>query len=106
LNNLTILQDMLRSVYDELQDSTVPDYDNARHDFVFHITECIDDMEELLRLFDQPREATATAATQRMVGFLYHVVPHLNAATRLLLGKVPDTFAGVQSPDAVRKESD
>ena len=36
-------------------------------------------------------------ATTFLVGFLYHAVPHLKAAGRLLLDDVPDPCAGFTS---------
>ena len=101
MSNLKTSQNILRSVYDELRDRTTPNYESSREDFVFHIMECIDDMNELLRLLDQPKEAGAAA--RQMVGFLYHVVPHMNAATKLLLGEIPDPFAEVPISHVVRQ---
>jgi|ERR1043165_790562 hypothetical protein len=100
MDNLKTSRDMLRAIYDELRDRATPNYENTREDFAFHILECVDDISELLRLLDQPKEAAAAA--RQIVGFLYHVVPHMNAATRLLLGEIPDPFAGVPASNIVR----
>jgi hypothetical protein len=84
---------VLVEVYDTLQH--VPDArENAarRDEFVFHMMDWIDDMERLRALYRSPVR-DATSASEVVVGFLYHVVPHLNAAGRLLLDEIPDRFA-------------
>lgn len=83
--------ELLRVIYGELHQSDEANFSDDREDFAFHIVECIDDFEDLLSIFQ--KTVTAESATRELVGFLYHVVPHLNAATRILLGGVPDTFA-------------
>lgn len=67
------------------------------------MTDWLDDLEELLALL-RSDNVTKEKAARQIVGFLYHVTPHLNAASRVLLDGVPDPFgedgaAGAGSPD-------
>ncbi|SRR5260370_15429052 len=83
---------MMGQVYDELQsiDGTAANAE-AKRQFIFHMTDWLDDLGSLVKLYEegnlQKDEAASTVA-----GFLYHVIPHLNAAGRLLLDHVPDPF--------------
>lgn len=48
--------------------------------------------------------AIKEAAARQIVGFLYYVTPHLNAACRLLLDAVPDPFE--EPPAEVKDQED
>lgn len=69
------------------------EYEKRKHEFVFHMTDWIGDLEQLAGLFGDPDHEDDDAASDVVVGFLYHVIPHLNAAGRLLLGDVGDPFS-------------
>jgi hypothetical protein len=84
------LKKVLGKVYDayrKLNDPTL----NAlcRQDFSFHMTDWLDDLQRLCRLYDHPEETTREEAEDAVFGFLIHAVPHLMAASRLLVGKEP-----------------
>ncbi len=86
------IMELLGQVFDELQ--TVEDREKhaeTKRQFIFHMIDWIDDLENLLELYGQPEQAGSNAA-QTIASFLYHVIPHLNAAGRLLLDRVPDAF--------------
>ncbi len=68
------------------------EYEKRKHDFVFHMTDWSGDLERLAALFDQPDQWDEESASALVIGFLYHVIPHLNAAGRLLLDGVGDPF--------------
>jgi hypothetical protein len=89
---------LLERVYEMIQrDDSLPtrpvDFERHKHDFAFHMTDWYTEIQPLQRLFDSPRQWSDDAAAAFVVGFLHHVVPHLNAATRLLLGAISDPFA-------------
>jgi hypothetical protein len=70
----------------------------ARADFVFHMTDWEEDLERLATLFKNPEKVDKNTAGDIVFGFLTHALPHLMAAGRLLLGKLPDTFAATSKP--------
>jgi hypothetical protein len=81
-----------------LREELDPDeYQKRRHDFVFHLADWQDDLERLATLFKHPDQQDEDSASELVIGFLYHVIPHLNAAGRLLLDEVKDPFAGSKS---------
>jgi hypothetical protein len=73
-------------------------YEQQRHDFAFHMTDWLADLEGLHKLFDQQDIVDRETARTFLIGFLYHVVPHLNAAGRLLVGEITDPFAPAAKP--------
>ncbi len=70
------------------------EYAQRRRDFVFHMTDVKSDLEKLTKLFNDPNHKDQNAAVTLVIGFLYHVTPHLNAAGKLLLDEIPDHFSG------------
>jgi hypothetical protein len=68
------------------------EFEQRRHDFVFHMTDWTSDLERLAALFNKPDEQDETATFAFMIGFLYHVVPHLDAAANLRLGQIDNPF--------------
>lgn len=77
-----------------LRASIEPDaYAQRRRDFIFHMTDWESDMERLADLVKDPGAEDEGVASDAIVGFLYHVIPHLNAAGRLLLDEVSDPIA-------------
>jgi hypothetical protein len=62
-----------------------------RADFVFHMTDWKSDLEQLHRIYEDPRTLNRQQAHDAVFGFLAHATWHLNAAYRLLMGSaVPD----------------
>ena len=87
------LEKLLASVYDRFQRLNEPRANAAaRRDFVFHMTDWLDDLQRLVPLYEHPERADGKQAGSDIAGFLYHVVPHLKAAGRLLLDEIPDAF--------------
>lgn len=87
------LEQLLADIFDDLRE----DHDPLRHaerrrDFVFHMTDWLNDFKDLAALYDQPEKADLKKARTFLIGFLIHVIPHLNAAGRLLLDKISDPF--------------
>jgi hypothetical protein len=95
----TALRDLLGRVFDGGQaglraEITADEYERRRHSFVFHMTDWAKDLKDYANLVDHPERWKPKEATTFLIGFLYHVVPHLNAAGRLLLDEIKDPFAG------------
>lgn len=87
------LRDLLASVYDQfqhLEDRAANA--KAREDFVLHMTDWLDDLRRLTAVYEHPAQADPKQAGTVVAGFLYHVLPHLKAAGRLLLDNIPDAF--------------
>jgi hypothetical protein len=97
-NRSTPFEDLLGKVFDGAQDGlreslTPEEYERRRHDFVFHLAEIREDVAKLSELLARPGELDEEAASTLLIGILYHTVPHLNAAGRLLLDHINDPFA-------------
>ena len=88
------IENLMGQVYDELQsiDDKAANTE-ARRQFVFHMTDWLDNLESLVQLYEEG-ELRKDRASQTVAGFLYHVIPHLNAAGRMLLDSIPDPFKG------------
>jgi len=63
-----------------------------RRNFAFHMTDWSDDLRRLADLYRRPEAFDKEEAGQIVCGFLYHVIPHLRAAGRLLLDYEPEDF--------------
>lgn len=92
------LEHLLGRVFDAASEGLraqvdLKEYERRKHDFVFHMTDWIGDMEQLAGLVNDPDLQDEETASTIVIGFLYHVIPHLNAAGRLLLGDVGDPFS-------------
>ena len=86
------IENLMGQVYDALQ--SIDDkaaHAEAKRQFVFHMTDWVDNLESLVKLYEEGTLRKDQAA-QTVAGFLYHAVPHLNAAGRLLLDRIPDPF--------------
>lgn len=75
-------------------------FDKRKLDFVFHMTDWQQDLEKLHSMYMNPAAWDPKSACTFIIAFLYHVIPHLNAAGRLLVDVVPDPF----SPQQRQKE--
>ena len=104
MENRQRIENLMRAVFLELQEDDGTAFVEKRDEFVFHMTDWLDDIEEFMALL-RSENATKEDAVRQIVGFLYHVTPHLNAASRLLLDGVPDPF-GDGSPAAVKDGED
>jgi hypothetical protein len=74
-----------------------------RQEFIFHMMDWSDDLKTLADLFDKPERHDGHSASDLLIGFLYHVAPHLNAAGRLLLDKIDDPFEESTNQECLRK---
>jgi hypothetical protein len=98
MSNSTRYEEMLGRVFDEMRGSlrkvlTPAEYAVLRDTFVFQMFDWVDDLDRLAELRRSPDAVDIDKATGFLIGCLYHVIPHLNAAGRLLLGDVGDPFA-------------
>lgn len=64
----------------------------AREAVVFHKTDWLGDLNALARFYLNPAGTDPETAGHAVTGMLYHVMPHLEAAARLLLNYQGDTF--------------
>jgi hypothetical protein len=101
-NKLTMpskdLKKLLGSIYHQFQKLDDPKTNaTAKQDFIFHMTDWLDDLRRLAAIYDHPEKFERRSAGRDVAGFLYHVIPHLKAAGRLLLDEIPDAFEGVES---------
>ena len=87
------LQKLLGSIYRQYQKLDDPKADaRAKQNFIFHMTDWLDDLQRLTAIYEHPENHERQSAGCDVAGFLYHVIPHLKAAGRLLLDKIPDAF--------------
>jgi len=91
------LVSLLEKVFDEMRGSQkktlgAKGYHAQREDFVFHMTDWLRDLDTLNRILRRPKECDVRQSTMDLVSTLYHILPHLNEAGRLLLDKVPNAF--------------
>jgi hypothetical protein len=94
----TQFRELLGRVFDAAQDGLrdeigPEEYERRRQDFVFHMTDVAGDAARFTELVNNPDRQDDKAATTFVIGFLYHVGPHLNAAGRLLLDEIKHPFA-------------
>jgi len=73
-------------------------YEDLRWEFVFHMTDWLQDLAELNEIYEHPTKIKVNDATLRIIGFLYHVISHLKTAGRLLLDEISDPFEDIQVP--------
>jgi hypothetical protein len=57
------------------------------------MTDWSEDLERLVDWYKHPEKLDREAAGTLVAAFLYHVIPHLKAAGRLLLDEIPDAFS-------------
>jgi hypothetical protein len=91
------LERLLAAVFDECRTAKNPvRHAERKRDFVFHMTDWLNDLRDLEELYGKPEKADPESASTFVAGFLYHVIPHLKAAGRLLLDEIPDPFSGTE----------
>jgi hypothetical protein len=91
------LKMLLAKVFDDLREGLRKEerattYAELRQDFVFHMTDWLNDLSKLYEMYQHPEKVRLDDASLGVMGFLYHVIPHLSAAGRLLLDEIPDAF--------------
>jgi hypothetical protein len=93
------LQRLLRAVYNCYQKLDDPGANaTARRDFVFHMTDWINDLEQLAALYARPEKFDKATASDTVYGFLIHALPHLMEAGRLLEGReIRNPFMDMES---------
>ncbi len=92
------LRKLLGSIYHRFQKLENPKANAvAKQDFVFHMTDWLDDLRRLAAIYKNPGKFDRQSAGHIVAGFLYHVIPHLRAAGRLLLDQIPDAFENVEN---------
>lgn len=84
------LERMLRAIYPEFQKLDTEEDRRSQSDFVFHMTDWAENLEQLANLYRHPERFTKAEAEAIVSAFLYHVIPHLKEAGRLLLDYEPE----------------
>jgi hypothetical protein len=79
-------------MYDEVCDRADEDRARRRAEFIFHMTDCKDDLKRLAHWYQDPEQFDEQEAKEIIAATLYHVTGHLIAAARLY-DYVPDPFA-------------
>ena len=85
---------LLGNIYDKLQSRDDFETNSEfKREFIFHMTDWLEYLERLVELYEVGDiKKEEDKAAQQVAGFLYHVIPHLKAAGRLLLDNIPDPF--------------
>ena len=106
------LEELLGHTFDAFRDAEdEADHAKKKAEFIFHMSDWISDLETLAALYRDPNMMDRKAARQFIFGYLVHLIPHLDAAGRLMLNEIPDPFApaeaepaepGVASPSRAR----
>lgn len=97
---------LMRQVFDELREGvretvTSQEYDDLRESFAFHMTDWSDDVQKLLELQQQSGSISSEDAAKKVVGLLYHLVPHLTEAGKLLLDRVDNGVEPIAAKDSL-----
>jgi len=91
------LEKLLGASYDAFNSNGKP---VCRRNFIFHMTDWIDDLNQLMKLYQHPEKFDKKSAKQVIAEFLYHVPWHIRAAARLMLGHTPeDIFKEIDYKD-------
>ena len=94
------LQKLLKGAFDQWVSIKEPARRKEyRQDFVFHMTDWLNDLDELAGLYRHPDKHTWNDAGDVIFGFFMHALNHLNAAARIFLGKIDDPFAELYPPE-------
>ncbi len=89
----SLLEKVFDEMYSESRNKKSARYQEFRRDFGFHMTDWLEDLKELHDVFKNPDKYSGATACRQITGILYHVIPHLSAAGRILLEEIPDAFA-------------
>ena len=98
MSGIAQADELLGKIFDSAREGlrgelSAEEYERRRHDFIFHFCDLRDDVVRLAQWLADPDILDEEAASTLIIGFLYHAIPHLNAAGRLLLDKIDDPFA-------------
>ena len=97
------LERLLRTIFGRCEKGEDPTlHAMRRRDFVFHLTDWCENLDELFDLYHHPEKYKPAEASKIVMGFLYHAIPHLKTAGRLLLDEIPDAFANDWPVDEVK----
>src|SRR5262249_43016817 len=90
--------ELLGRIFDSARegDRKTKRFEERRREFIFPITDGLADYKRSNELYAHPEKAELHKPTISTIGLLYHIIPHLNAAGRLLLDHIPDAFAPPQ----------
>ncbi len=98
------LKRLLATVYNRYQKLDDPTANRqGREEFVFHMTDWLDDLDSLFETYKNPEKISNEAAGNAVCGFLIHALPHLMAAGRLLLDEISDPFAETKNRTSLRR---
>jgi hypothetical protein len=89
--------ELLGKVFDHFHEGLAAEvgdakYEQRRHAFVFHMTDWQRDLRSLMDLSQHPEGRNVKATTTEIIAILVHIIPHLNAAGRLLLDEISDPY--------------
>ena len=95
-------RELMRKVFDELREGVREEvspqkYQELRESFAFHMSDWAGDIEEARKLRNQCATISSAEAAERVVGLLYHLIPHLTEAGKLLLDGVVSEIAPTNS---------
>ena len=86
--------DLLMQVFDLARERNKDEhFDEHMSEFVFHMTDWHMDLKKLHEMYSSPESWDPNSACEILIGFMYHVIPHLNAAGQLLVDEVRDPFS-------------
>jgi hypothetical protein len=87
------IQTLLAAIYNDYQRLDERKLNaRCRRNFVFHMTDWSENLRELAELYQHPEKFSRQEAGRIVSGFLFHVIPHLRAAGRLMLDYAPEDF--------------
>jgi hypothetical protein len=82
------IQERIREAFQEIGET-----EKASQDIAFHLTDWMNDLQELVELYSNIDNASSDEITSLAYKFLAHVPNHLNAAMKLSgMGKIEDVF--------------
>lgn len=100
------IETLLGQVFDEMHEGCESEqYADRRADFIFHMTDWKEDFTRLSDLFADPARYSKSDAAKMLASILYHIVPHLNAAGRLLLDEIADPFAAPNTKECEQEQT-
>ena len=86
------LEKLLADVFENTRDiDDAEAHAKQKSEFVFHLTDCKDDLLRLADLYREPERFSDTEAEAIIAATVYHIVGHFIAAARLY-DYVPDPF--------------
>jgi hypothetical protein len=87
------IEELLSQVFDDFQRVDDPaEHTRRKQEFILHMTDWASELEKMAGLYRNPHQQGPDAG-KIVAGFLYHAIPHLNTAGRLLLDRIPDPFS-------------